>query len=217
LFRVSVEATERARTLRRDLGIDPATIVVFAVGRLVRKKGFEYLIDAAATLSRAESGSFAVVIAGKGDLHAELEERARAKRVQDAVMLVGDIDRPSLPSYFAMADIVVVPSVRDAAGNVDGLPNVLLEAMASASAIVASDVAGIPQAIRSGRDGILVAEKDPEALAAAIASLAASEEKRSALGESARTRALEAFNWNLVGERFESVFRTVAQTRCRTS
>jgi glycosyltransferase involved in cell wall biosynthesis len=217
LFRLSVEASERARTLRRDLGIDPATIVVFAVGRLVRKKGFEYLIDAAATLSRAESGSFAVVIAGKGDLHAELEERARAKRVQDAVMLVGDIDRPSLPSYFAMADIVVVPSVRDAAGNVDGLPNVLLEAMASASAIVASDVAGISQAIRSGRDGILVAEKDPEALAAAIASLAASEEKRSALGESARTRALEAFNWNLVGERFESVFRTVAQTRCRTS
>ena len=212
------------RTLRRTLGIDDEAIVIFAVGRLVRKKGFEYLLDAAAKLNRPDRkvrkfGKFAIVIAGKGDLGSELERRADALRVHDDtnVDLVGNVERAALPGYFAMADIVAVPSVRDAAGNVDGLPNVLLEAMASGSAIVASDVAGIPQAIRDGRDGLLVAEKDPEALANALASLAQSKKRRDALGASARKRAVETFNWNLVGERFESVFRSVAEARRRAS
>ena len=215
------------RKLRRTLGIDDEAIVIFAVGRLVRKKGFEYLLDAAAKLNRPDRpagkvrkfGKFAIVIAGKGDLGSELERRAEALRVHDDtnVDLVGNVERAALPGYFAMADIVVVPSVRDAAGNVDGLPNVLLEAMASGSAIVASDVAGIPQAIRDGRDGLLVAEKEPEALANALASLAQSKKRRDALGASARKRAVETFSWNLVGERFESVFRSVAEARRQAS
>ena len=208
------------QTLRRTLGIDAETIVIFAVGRLVRKKGFEYLLDAAAKLKRADR-KFAVVIAGKGDLGSELERRAETLRVRDLgrlrVDLVGNVDRAALPGYFAMADIVAVPSVRDAAGNVDGLPNVVLEAMASGSAIVASDVAGIPEAIRDGRDGILVPEKDPEAMAIAIASLAQSKKRRDELGASARQRAVEVFSWNLVGERFESVLRSVAEARRRAS
>lgn len=209
------------QTLRRTLGIDDETVVILAVGRLVRKKGFEYLIDAAVQLNRPDRkfGKFAVVIAGKGDLATELEHRAEALRVPGDIHfdLVGNVDRAALPGYFAMADIVAVPSVRDAAGNVDGLPNVLLEVMASGSAIVASDVAGIPQAIRDGRDGLLVPEKDPQALAAAIASLAPSKTRRDELGASARQRAVETFSWDLVGERFESVLRSVAETRRRAS
>ena len=193
---------------RKELGIDADTTVVFAVGRLVRKKGFEYLVDA----SKRLNGKFAVVIAGKGDLARELEARA-----ESAVTLVGNVERAELPSYFAMADIVCVPSVVDDAGNVDGLPNVLLEAMGSGSAIVATNVAGIPQAIRDGRDGLLVSEKDPEALASAITSLASSPAKRDALGASARARAIEAFSWELVGERFESVLRSVEKARRRAS
>ena len=224
----------RGQTLRRTLGIDDETIVILAVGRLVRKKGFEYLLDAAAKLNRPHRpdrqarkfGKFAIVIAGKGDLGSELERRAEALRVPGdtdvaaaavTVALVGNVDRAALPAYFAMADIVTVPSVRDAAGNVDGLPNVLLEAMASGRAIVASDVAGIPQVIRDGRDGLLVPEQDPDALAHAIESLARSKKKRDELGASARKRAVEAFSWNLVGERFEFVLRSVAETRRRAS
>ena len=202
------------QTLRRTLGIDDEAIVTFAVGRLVRKKGFEYLIDAAAQLTSTDQ-KCAVVIAGRGDLGSELERRAADLNIN--IHFVGNVERAALPGYFAMADIVAVPSVRDGAGNVDGLPNVLLEAMASGRAIVASDVAGIPQAIRDGRDGLLVPEKDSEALAAAIASLAQSKTRRAELGASARRRAVETFSWNLVGERFESVLRSVAETRRRAS
>jgi glycosyltransferase involved in cell wall biosynthesis len=202
------------QTLRRTLGIDDEAVVIFAVGRLVRKKGFEYLIDATAQLKSADQ-KHSVVIAGKGDLGTELERRAQDLKIN--IDFVGNVERAALPGYFAMADIVAVPSVRDAAGNVDGLPNVLLEAMASGRAIVASDVAGIPQAIRDGRDGLLVPEKNSESLAAAIASLAQSKTRRDELGASARRRAVETFSWNLVGERFESVLRSVAETRRRAS
>ena len=200
--------------LRHALGIDVGAPVVVAVGRLVHKKGFEYLIDA---VSRLELPSLRVVIAGKGDLLGELERRADEHGVRRKIRFVGNVEREELPAYFAMADVLAVPSVVDESGNVDGLPNVLLESMASGVAIVASDVAGIPQAIRDGRDGVLVPQKDAEALANAIESLMAAPQRRRALGESARKRAQEEFSWKLVGERFESVLRSVARARRQAS
>ena len=204
----SVTATAR----RRALGIPDETPVILAVGRLVHKKGFEYLIDSLGSLDPSVAAPKLIVV-GRGDLAGELEARARAAGVQDRVELAGNVERGELPSYYAMADICAVPSVIDASGNVDGLPNVLLESMASGSAIVASDVAGIPQAIRHDRDGLLVPPKDASALARAIERLISSPELRGALGASARARAESEFNWKLVGERFESVLGAVAKTR----
>ena len=196
--------------LRQSLGIEKNAVVILAVGRLVHKKGFEYLVDAAAAL---EQEPIHLVIAGKGDLRPALEERARQAGIYERAHFVGNVERDALPGYFAMADIVAVPSVRDGAGNVDGLPNVVLEAMASGTAIVASDVAGIPQAIRVGEDGLLVPEKDPGSLAEALRKLASSRSLRKTLGASARKRAEEDFSWDLVGERFESVLRSVSEAR----
>ena len=202
----------KARALRRSLGLDEDGFVALAVGRLVRKKGFEYLVDAAAELSR-RGAPVTILIAGRGDLKSELESRARGQGVGALVKLIGNVERDALPSYFAMANAVVVPSVRDEAGNVDGLPNVLLEAMASGSAIVASEVAGIPQATRAGREALLVPEKSATALAEAIDKLSKSTELAGNLGSAARRRAEEAFSWDLVGERFETVLRSVAEAR----
>ena len=191
------------------LGIDKDTIMILAVGRLVHKKGFEYLIDAAVELKN-KNLKFHIFIAGKGDLREPLESRARKQGVLELISFIGDVGRKVLPNYFSMSDIVVVPSVKDEFGNIDGLPNVLLEAMASGSAIVATEVAGIPQALRTGQDGLLVREKDVVALAHAIDSLARSPSRRQNLGSSARNRVKEKYNWNLVGERFESIFRSIA-------
>jgi len=209
-------ATSDGGALRNTLRIDPDAAVLLAVGRLVHKKGFEYLIDAAAEL-RAKGTPVHTVIAGGGDLRDALERRARDHEIHEHVLFAGNVERAQLADYFAMADIIVVPSVRDAAGNVDGLPNVLLESMAAGRAIVASDVAGIPQAIRDGQDGVLVPEKNAAALAKAMDSLVGSPSRREALGASARQRAQQQFNWNLVGERFESVLRSVAKASQKAS
>jgi glycosyltransferase involved in cell wall biosynthesis len=198
--------------LRESLGLTGDSQVVLAVGRLVHKKGFEFLVDAAPRILNAfPDASF--IIAGQGDLKSELEERARQLGVADRLVLAGNVPRDELPAYYALADIVAVPSVRDDAGNVDGLPNVLLEGMASGSALVASAVAGIPQAVRDGTEALLVSERDPEALANAVVELLKSNERRSSLGTAARKRAQELFDWSRVGERFEEVFHSVAGTR----
>ncbi len=203
---------EGGRELRRELSIASSAFVVFAAGRLVRKKGFEVLLEATAELLR-RGKPVELVIAGKGDLEQELSERAEALGIRNQVKLAGNVERSALPRHFAMADAVVVPSVRDEAGNVDGLPNVLLEAMASAKAIVATNVAGIPDALRAGREGLLVAEKDPAGIADALQELMGSEELRERLGRAARRRVEEDLSWKNAGERFESVLRSVAEAR----
>ena len=109
-----------------------------AVGRLVEKKGFAHLIEADGR-SRAE---LHVAIVGDGDLQPDLEARSRGSRFP--VTLAGRFSRSEIRDALRCADIVAVPSVVDSGGNVDGLPNALLEAMAAGTAIVASRVAGIP-------------------------------------------------------------------------
>ncbi|HXV59389.1 MAG TPA: glycosyltransferase [Vicinamibacteria bacterium] len=186
--------------------------VVLAVGRLVAKKGFEYLVDATALL-RGRGFPVRLMLAGRGDLEGELAGRAAERGIVEQVEFLGNVQRADLPALFDSADVVAVPSVRDAAGNVDGLPNVLLEAMASGKAIAATKVAGIPQAVRDEEEALLVPEKDVEALAGALARLLASRELRMKLGSSARERACAHFSWKLAGDRYEDVLRSVTQAR----
>jgi glycosyltransferase involved in cell wall biosynthesis len=198
--------------LRASLGLDPGSTVVFALGRLVRKKGFEYLLDAAAAVSK-RGVRLELVIGGSGDLEQELRERASAREIGEHVRFVGNVSRVELPAYFDLADVVVVPSVRDPSGNVDGLPNVLLEAMASEKAIVASAVAGIPEAIRPGSEGLLVPEKDVSELSGAIERLCRDSDLRESLGRAARGRVEREFTWRKAGDRFDAILRTVAAAR----
>ena len=118
-----------ARTaVRHALGLTGQDEVVFAVGRFVRKKGFEYLIDATARLATSRP-RLVTVLAGAGDLDGDLRERARALGVGDRVRFPGLLPHDDVAGYLSAADVVAVPSVRDDAGNVDGLPNVVMEAL----------------------------------------------------------------------------------------
>jgi glycosyltransferase involved in cell wall biosynthesis len=172
--------------LRASLG--PESVLVLAVGRLVEKKGFRYLIEAAAQVP-----SIRVVIAGEGDLRSELERRAR--ELGAPVAFLGSVERSRLTALLATVDIVVVPSVVDSAGNVDGLPNTLLEALAAGRAVVASRVAGIPDVIDDDVNGVLVPERDPAALAAAVRRLVDDSAARRRLGSCARADALARLTW----------------------
>jgi glycosyltransferase involved in cell wall biosynthesis len=188
--------------VRSSLGATPDGVLVLAVGRLVEKKGFRHLIDAAARCP------VQLAIAGAGDLEAELRERARQRNAP--VRFVGPLERADVAAALAAADVVAVPSVRDAAGNVDGLPNVLLEAMASGRAVVASRVAGIPDVVRDGDDGLLVPPGDALALAAALSRLAADPAERERLGRAARSAAETRFSWESATDAFEESYERAA-------
>lgn len=189
--------------VRRELGIGRAPLV-FSAGRLVRKKGFEYLIEAIGLLS-ARFPDVRLVIAGDGDLREELA--ARASRLSNTrVRLIGDQPQDHIARLLAAADVVAVPSVRDEAGNVDGLPNFALEALASSTPVIVTNVGGLPQAVTDGANGRVVPEKDADALAGAIADLLTAPEQGRALGDRARARVIQDFGWAHVAERFEAAY-----------
>lgn len=189
-----VPAPQSRSRIREQLSISDAQPVIMAMGRLVYKKGFSYFIRAAAlVLKQFPMAHF--IIAGDGDLRHELENIAQSLSIGDNISFIGHIPWADTPAHLAMVDILVVPSVIDQAGNVDGLPNVLLESLASGCAVIASRVAGIPEVIEDGKNGLLVPQKDEGALASAIRRLLADADLRRRLGNTARQMAVAQLSW----------------------
>ena len=203
-----------APLLRKQLGLSEASPVVFSVGRMVYKKGFEYLIRAAPAVLR-EHPDAKIVLAGGGDLEEKLVSLVKQLGVEDSVIMPGFVSRDKLPLYFSGCDLFVLPSVVDQQGNVDGLPNTLLEAMASARPVVATDVAGIPLAVKDGENGLLVPEKQPGELAAAINLLLRAPELRAQYGEAGRRRVENDLNWATTAQTFIHLFSDATARRKR--
>jgi glycosyltransferase involved in cell wall biosynthesis len=164
---------------------------VLGVGRLVEKKGFDVLVDAVA---RLHPGRAVLRVVGTGPQEPALRALVDAHGLGDVVQLVGARTHDELPGQYRAADVVVVPSVVDAAGDQDGLPNVVLEAMACGAAVVASDVAAVGDAVEHGRTGLLVPPGDPGALAAALTTLADDDGLRRRLGDAARAEILRRYD-----------------------
>lgn len=194
--------------LRTRLGVPRGAVFVLGFGRMVEKKGFRFLVEAAARVSGIH-----VVLAGEGDLRGSLE--ARAREIGAPVSFPGGLDRATTAAALAAADVVVIPSVVDSAGNVDGLPNALLEALAAGRAVIASRVAGIPDVVEDGRNGLLIAPESPDALAEALRRLAAEPEARRLLGAEARGRAVRELSWEGAAEAFEECYAQAATLDAR--
>jgi glycosyltransferase involved in cell wall biosynthesis len=208
LFRPDPDARARSRA---QLGVDPRAPLVLAFGRLVRKKGFEYLIDAAATLrrTRPDLPGIVVAIAGEGDLGRALRGRAVEAGIGDLVRFPGVVPHQEMPALIAAADVAVVPSIRDEAGNVDGLPNTVLEIMASATPLVATPAGGIAAVATDGLTARIVPERDAEALAGAITSLLADPVGAADIGRNARELVCRDFSWAHAAREFERVYDRV--------
>jgi glycosyltransferase involved in cell wall biosynthesis len=155
---------------------------VLAVGRLVPKKGFDVLVEAA----RAIESPFRLRVTGEGAERPRLEAAIAAHGLGARVCLEGAATQSEVASLMGTADVFVAPSIVDAEGDRDGLPNVVLEAMAAALPVVATPVGAISSAVVHGETGLLVAPGDAQALAAAIDRLARDPELRLRLGAAGR-------------------------------
>ena len=193
------------RRLRERWGLDDDAQVVVAVGRFVRKKGFEYLIDAIAGLV-PDRPHLRLVLAGDGDLRREFDAQIARHALGARAILPGVLHQDEVAASLAAADVVVVPSVRDPSGNVDGLPNVVMEALASGAALVATPAGGIGSVVQDGRTGLLVPEADPTALATAIGRLLDDRVEAAALGAAARRWAEQEGSWSHALDGFERAY-----------
>ena len=163
----------------------PPTIA--AVGRLVEKKGFGDLVDAVALL-RDRGRAPAVDLVGTGPLADELARQVDRLGLRDVVRLRGALPQDEVRRVVGSAAAFAAPCVVGTDGNRDGLPTVLLEAMALGTPCVATPVTGIPEVLDDDRTGLLVPERDPQALAGALDRLLADPALRTRLAAAARRR-----------------------------
>ena len=185
--RVSLQynALELARFPYREPPEVSAPLRVAALGRLVPKKGFADLIDAIAEVDASGVGVTAS-IAGDGELAGELADRIRRRGLAGRVRLLGPCTQEEVRRLLGRAHVFAAPCVQAPDGNIDGLPTVVLESMASGTPVIATAVSGLPEVVRDGDTGILLEPGDVDALAAALKRIASGGVDLVALARNAR-------------------------------
>ena len=167
--------------------------LVLAVGQLRARKGFDHLLTACRLL--VDRGhAFTCEIVGDGPLRGELAAQVAALDLQDVVTLTGALDGDAVLERYRQAAVFALPCVTEDDGGRDGIPNVILEAMAMELPVVSTDHSGIPEAVRDGDTGLLVPPHDPEALADAIARLLDDPATAAAMGQRGREVVLDQFD-----------------------
>ncbi len=191
------------REVRESLGFDRTHFVVGMVARLDPDKGHETLIQSALTLvTRYPRMRFA--LAGDGTLRKNLEAMVQEKGLSPFFSFLGY--RPDIEKVLHAFDVVTLPSLHE------GLPNVLLEAMAAGVAVVATAVGGIVDLVVDGETGLLIPPAEPAALENALSCMASHPEKTRRMGAAGRQRVEEYFSLSRQVQAFEEVFGSLMES-----
>ncbi|MCH7623964.1 MAG: glycosyltransferase family 4 protein [Nitrospinae bacterium] len=191
--------------LKDNLGI--SGIFLLGVGRFADKKGFNYLIQAMPKILAAQPTA-KLVLVGYGPNESALKQQVKNLRIENAVFFPGGKSGLELARYFATADIFIGPSIVVSGGDTEGQPAVFVEAMSAKTAVVASNVGGISDMIEDGVTGLLVAEKDSNAIAEKVITLCENPNLRKSLEENARQLVLEKYCWDNIASRFLDIYST---------
>ncbi len=183
---------------RMELRLNSGELLLGAVGRLDKQKGFSILIEAMAQL---KGSPLRCAILGEGPERASLEALVRKNHLEKSVWLLGE--KADIPSWLSALDLYCLPSLWE------GLPNSLLEAMALGLPVVASKVDGVPEAVQEGRDGVLVPPGKPAALAAVLRQLIDEPARRDALGRAARATISERFTLRRMLDEYQAAYATL--------
>ena len=176
---------------------------ILTVGRLGPGKGMEDLVDAIYFISR-QKRAIKLVITGEGPLKHFLEQRVNAYGLKESIRFEGHIsDRNHLIHLYQKTSLFVLPSHHE------GLPTVMLEAMACGCPVLATDVGGVPDIIKDGVNGVLIPAKDSRRMASVIQSLLADPEKLYEMGVQARETVEERFSWDKIGKNFIDLYSSI--------
>lgn len=189
---------------RRQWAIPDEAFVLLFVGTLDRAHYFKGVPTLLRAIARTPSVH--ALLVGDGDLRSSYECLATSLGVAERVRFTGSVSAAELPELYHAADALMLPS--ETRGEAFGM--VLLEAMASGRAVIASDLPGVRAVVDDGRDGLLVPPGDPEALAAAVQRLADnSPQQRLAMGMAGRRKVESRYSWNRIADRLDSVYANV--------
>jgi colanic acid/amylovoran biosynthesis glycosyltransferase len=195
-----------AMPYRSPVGRQP---LILGVGRLVEKKGFDVLVDTCRMLAD-EGLDFCCRIIGDGERRDDLERQIAALGLLDRVELIGPLPRDDVQAAMQEAAALAAPCLVGRDGNRDGMPTVLLEAMALGTPAIATPVTGIPELIEDGRTGLLVEERNAAALASSLRRVLEDDALREALARGARQRIEDEFDIHENAARLRALFPTKA-------
>jgi colanic acid/amylovoran biosynthesis glycosyltransferase len=185
---------------------------LLSIGRLVEKKGIEYGIRATAALAR-EGEEVSYDIVGEGPLRPRLQKLVNDLGVARIVRLCGARSRHEVLEHLAQAHLFLAPSVTAADGDQEGVPVVLMEAMASGLPVVSTFHTGIPELVAHGRTGYLVPERDVEALAGSIRRLRDEPGRWPGMGREGRRVVEERHDQDRLLEELTDLYRRAEEAR----
>jgi len=188
---------------------EPAAPVLVSVGRLVEKKGYADLLEALARLA-ATGVPFHCRVYGDGPLHASLMSLRDGLGLQQHVTMAGAADREGIRAALGEADVFVLTPVTTTDGDRDGIPNVLVEAMACGLPVVTTSAGGVTELVRHDESGLVAASGDIEAIAGALRAAIESDALRRRLGEAARSTVEHDFDLNSAARTLQTLFQATA-------
>lgn len=194
---------ENQSILRRELGFSAQSEIVLAVGRLHRQKGFDLLISAFEHIAQVSPDAHLVIV-GEGAERPRLEEQIQSSGLQHKVHLIGF--RSDLPHLLAEADLFVLSS------RWEGMPNVVLQAMAAKLPVIATNVEGISEILVNGQSGVVVNPGSINDLRQAIEDLLNHPEKASRYSRNAQAIVTKEFTWENVVQRYHSIYDSLVKT-----
>jgi len=173
---------------------NPEKVRVLAIGRLIPRKGFDYLIKSVPDITKMARKDFCVEIVGDGPLRAELINLVERLHVADKVIFAGTVPYERLDGKYQQADVFVLSSLAE------GMPLVVLEAMASGLPVVATNVQGIEDVIKEGVNGHLVPPADPRSLSQRLAGVINDDPARLQMGKES-LKIIQKYDWkNITGQ-----------------
>lgn len=195
---------EAGQKVRNELGIDPNAVVFGVIGRLKPQKGHDLFLEAAKEILN-QHPTVRFLIIGDGPLRSELEVKARQLGLCPALIFTGV--REDIPALLSALDVLVLSS------RWEGLPNVILEAMAAARPVVATSVDGVHGVVRSGVTGLLVPPGDPLSMAQACLGLVSNSDLRTRFGQAGYEYVSQQYNLDTMIDRYDECYSEQLQLR----
>jgi glycosyltransferase involved in cell wall biosynthesis len=185
-------------------------IVIGTAARLSQEKGVRYLVEAFAALRQRYGGRVSLRIAGDGPERQRIEAQLQKLHLDSSVELGGWLEHEELPAFLRGLDVFVMPSTWE------GFGVAAIEASAVELPVVASDIHGIPDAVRDGVTGLLVRPKQPAALAEAIARLIDEPRLRASMGKAGREYVARHYDWSKNVAQMAAIYERLVATRPRS-
>ncbi len=192
--------THSVETIRQELGLPKDAIIVGSIGRLTRQKGYHFLIQAFPKVLDEIPNAYLLIVGG-GELKTELEEEARKLKIEDHVKIPGPL--PQIERIYAALDVFVSSSLWE------GLPTVVLEAMAAGVPVVATAVSGNTELVLPEETGLLVPAGDSAALAAGILQILSQPDEVDGYRKGARELILPNFSIEQIARQHEGLYRNL--------